>query len=209
MSPEELRHLRRRLRLTQVQFAHRLGVSPALVTSLECGRRRITERRVREIARVFGDNLYKRPPVLVQNTVPSVVQKTGSPRQFDRAADRPASEPAQPLGRSLTLVDLYRELTGTAPVRAAAPTSGGPVLPPIAASAPTSVSKSVQTEQPATTPVSNPASVLRPVPAVTGSRCTWRDLEVAPCGALTPQGMLYCAVHMALAMIEGRPTRRR
>jgi hypothetical protein len=26
---------------------------------------------------------------------------------------------------------------------------------------------------------------------------------------LTPQGMLYCALHMTLAMIEGRPTRRR
>jgi transcriptional regulator with XRE-family HTH domain len=206
MSPEDLRHLRRRLKLTQIQFAHRLGVSPALVASLECGRRRITERRVRGIARVFGDNLYERQHVLVQNTVPSVVQKTGSPRRFDRAADRPASKPAQPLGRSLTLVDWYRELL--APARVREPASGGPVLPPISGSEPTPVSKSVQTEQPATTPVSNPvASVPRPVPAVTWSTCTWRDPEVGLCGGLTPQGMLYCAYHMAFAMIEGRPTR--
>ena len=60
----------------------------------------------------------------------------------------------------------------------------------------------------ATTRVSNPASVPRPVPAVTWSTCTWRDREVGLCEGLTPQGMLYCAVHMALAMIEGRPTRR-
>jgi transcriptional regulator with XRE-family HTH domain len=158
MSPEDLRRLRRRLPLTQVQFADRVGVSPALIASLECGRRRITERRVREIARIFGD-------------------------------------------------DLYGELTGSTPVRAVEPASR-PVLPPIAA-APTRVSKSVQAGQPAAAPVSNPASVPRPVPVVTWSACTWRDPEVGLCGGLTPQGMLYCALHMALAMIEGRPTRHR
>ena len=125
MSPGDLRHLRRQLRLTQIQFAHRLGVSPALVTSLECGRRRITERRVEEITKLFNHNLYKRRPVPVQK---------------------------------------------------------------------------VQ--------VSNPASVPGLVPAVRWSTCTWRDPEVGLCGGLAPQGMLYCAVHMALAMIEGRPTRR-
>jgi transcriptional regulator with XRE-family HTH domain len=157
MSPEDLRRLRRRLCLTQVQFADRSGVSPALIASLECGRRRITERRVREIARLFGD-------------------------------------------------DLYGELTGSTPVRAVEPASG-PVLPPISASAPKFVSKPVQVAQPATAPVSNPASVPRPAPVVTWSTCAWRDPGVGLCGGLTPQGMLYCAQHMALAMIEGRPTR--
>jgi transcriptional regulator with XRE-family HTH domain len=157
MSPEDLRRLRRRLRLTQVQFADRLGVSPALIASLECGRRRITECRVREIARVFGDGLYG-------------------------------------------------ELTGTTtPVRAVEPASGP--LSPISASAPTRVSKSVQASQPATALASNP--VPRPVPVVTWSRCTWQDPGFGLCEGLTPQGMLYCAVHMVLAMIEGRPTRRR
>jgi transcriptional regulator with XRE-family HTH domain len=135
MSPEDLRHLRRQLRLTQIEFAHRVGVSPALVASLECGRRRVTECCVRKIASVFGHNLYKRLPVPGQNTL-------------------------------------------------------------------------VQTEQPATTPVSNPASVPRLVP-VTWSACTWRDPKVGLCEGLTPQGMLYCAVHMALAMIGGCPTRHR
>ena len=208
MSPEDLCHLRRRLRLTQVQFAQRLGVSPALVTSLECGPRRITERRVREIARVFGDNLYERQHVLVQNTVPSVVQKTGSPRRFDRAADKPASKPAQPLGRSLTLVDLYRGFIGATPARVPKPASGPAALPSISASEPKLVSKPVQAAQPAPAPVSNPASVPRPLPVVAWSKCTWRDPEVGLCGGLTPQGMLYCAVHMGLATIEGRPTRR-
>lgn len=157
MSPEDLRRLRRRLRLTQVQFADRVGVSPALIASLECGRRRITERRVREIARIFGD-------------------------------------------------DLYGELIGSTPVRAVEPASR-PVLPLIAA-APTRVSKSVQAGQPAAAPVSNPASVPRPVPVVTWSTCTWRDPGVGLCGGLTPLGMLFCAEHMALAMIEGRPTHR-
>ena len=75
MSPDDLRHLRRRFRLTQVQFANRLGVSPALVASLECGRRRIIERHVREIDRIFGDDMYGRQPVLVQNTVAPVVKR--------------------------------------------------------------------------------------------------------------------------------------
>ena len=202
MSPEDLRHLCRRLRLTQVQFADCLGVSPALVASLECGRRRITERRVAEIGRTFGDDVYRRQPVPVQNTVAPVVQKTGSSRRTSRAADKPATASAQRHKRSLTLVDLFRGFTGTPPARVLKPASG------ISRSAPKPVSKSAQAEQPATVPVSNPASVPRPLPVVAWSKCTWRDPEVGLCGGLTPQGMLYCAVHMGLATIEGRPTRR-
>jgi transcriptional regulator with XRE-family HTH domain len=177
MSPEDLRHLRHRFRLTQVQFADRLGVSPALVASLECGRRRITERHVREIHRIFGDDVYRRQPVPVQNTVAA----TASARRRKR---------------SLTLVDLFRGFTGTPPARVPS------------ASAPKLVSKSVHADQPATVPASTPLSVLRPL-VVTWSRCTWRDPEFGLCGGLTPQGMLYCAVHMTLALIEGSPTRRR
>ena len=196
MLPEDLRHLRRRFRLTQVQFAYRLGVSPALVASLECGRRRIIECHVREIDRIFGD-VYKRQPVLVQNTVAPVVQKTRSSRRSSRAADKPATASAQRHKRSLTLVDLFRGFAGIPPARAPS------------ASAPKLVSRCVQADQPATGPVSKPASVPRPVPVVAWSTCTWRDPGVGLYGGLTPQGMLYCALHMTLAMIEGRPTRRR
>jgi transcriptional regulator with XRE-family HTH domain len=130
MSPEDLRHLRRRLRLTQVQFADCLGVSPALVVSLECGRRRITERHVREIDRIFGDDLRK-----------------WQPAQFDRAAARLTAASGQRLGRSLTLGDLFSEFADATPVRVLHPTSG-PGLPPIFASAPKFVSKPVQVAQP-------------------------------------------------------------
>ena len=207
MLPEDLRHLRRRFRLTQVQFADRLGVSPALVASLECGRRRITERHVREIHRIFGDDVYRRQPVPVQNTVAPVVQKTGSSRRTSRAADKPATASAQRHKRSLTLVDLFRGFTGTPPARVLRPASGP--FPLISAPAPRLISKSAEADRPARVPVSNQASVPRPVPLVAWSTCTWRDPEVGLCGRLTPQGMLYCALHMTLAMIEGPPTRRR
>ena len=55
MSPEEMRILRRRLGLTQAQFAAHWGVSTSLVTSIELGRCRFTERRQREVAHVFCD----------------------------------------------------------------------------------------------------------------------------------------------------------
>jgi transcriptional regulator with XRE-family HTH domain len=202
MSPEDLHNLRRRLRLTQVQFADRLGISPALVASLECGRRRITERHVREIARISGGNVYEPPPILAQNAVAPVVQKTGSSQRSYRVADRPAERRE----RSLTLADLLRRFAEAAPVRVTKPASSL-ALPAVFASAPKLVPKSVQAEQPAAAAVSNPASGLRPAQAVAWSKCTWRDPEVGLCAGLTPQGMLYCAVHMALAMIEGRPTR--
>lgn len=206
MSPEDLRHLRRRLRLTQVQFAARLGVSPALVASLECGRRRLTNGRAEEIARLFGGNLYRRQPAAVQNTVESIVHKTASSQRLGRAAERPATASAQRLGNPLALVDLFRGFTRA--VRVTKPASG-PALPPSSASAPRLVSKSVQAEPHPKAPVSNPASAPRPLPVVAWSRCTWRDPKFGLCGGLTPQGMLYCAVHMTLAMIEGRQTRRR
>src|SRR6516225_216460 len=94
VSPEDLRHLRRRFRLTQVQFADRLGVSPALVASLECGRRRITERQVREIDRIFG-NVYKQQPRFLANTVVSLVQKTSSSQRSGGTADKPATASGQ------------------------------------------------------------------------------------------------------------------
>ena len=54
MSPDELHMLRRRLRLTQAQFAERLGVSKSLIESVELGRRRLTEAREQDIARLIG-----------------------------------------------------------------------------------------------------------------------------------------------------------
>ena len=207
MSPDDLRGLRRRFRLTQVQFADRLGVSPALVASLECGRRRITERQVREIDRIFG-NVYKQQPRFLANTVVSLVQKTSSSQRSGGTADKPATASGQRHKKSLTLVDLFRGFAGSAPARVTKPASGT-VLPSISASAPMPVSKPVQAGQPNTAAVSNPTSVPRSVPVATWSTCTWRDLNVGLCGGLTPQGMLYCALHMTLAMIEGRPTRRR
>jgi transcriptional regulator with XRE-family HTH domain len=59
MSPEELRILRRRLGLTQAQFAERWGVSTSFVTSIELGRCRFTERRQREVARIFRDLVHR------------------------------------------------------------------------------------------------------------------------------------------------------
>lgn len=50
MSPEELRILRRRLRLTLAQFAECWGVSTSLVTSIDLGRC-----RQREVALIFYD----------------------------------------------------------------------------------------------------------------------------------------------------------
>jgi hypothetical protein len=184
-----------------------LGVSPALIASLECGRRRITKRRAEEIARLFGGNLYRRQPAAVQNTVTSILHKTASSQRLGRAAERPTTALAQRLGNPPTLVDLLRGFTGAAPVRVTKPASG-PALPPSSASAPGLVSESVQAEPHSKAPVSNPASAPRPLPVVAWSKCTWRDPEFGLCDGLTPQGMLYCAVHMTLAMIEGRPTRR-
>jgi transcriptional regulator with XRE-family HTH domain len=58
-------------------------------------------------------------------------------------------------------------------------------------------------------------SVLKPAPAVRAGpihpefvRCEWRD-QKGRCGGTTPPDMRYCAQHMALAMIQGMPTRRR
>jgi hypothetical protein len=59
MSPEELRILRRRLRLTQGQFAKCWGVSTSLVTSIELGRCRFTERRQQEVALIFRDAVHR------------------------------------------------------------------------------------------------------------------------------------------------------
>lgn len=38
--------------------------------------------------------------------------------------------------------------------------------------------------------------------------CEWRDPGGARCAGTTPPDMLYCTWHMALALIEGWPTRR-
>jgi hypothetical protein len=58
-------------------------------------------------------------------------------------------------------------------------------------------------------------SVLKPTPAVRAGpihpefvRCEWRD-QKGRCSGTTPPDMRYCAQHMALAMIQGMPTRRR
>ena len=164
MSPDDLQRLRRRFGLTQVQFADLLGISPALVASLECGRRRITEQRIREIAGLFEGELYK--PRLVAR-----VQGPGSSRRINTGGHRPAIAPAH--SRSA------------------------------------SVSKAVQVRQPARPAVSRPTAGPVLPPVVTWSTCRWQDPTVGLCGASTPQGMLYCAVHMALALIGGRPTRTR
>jgi transcriptional regulator with XRE-family HTH domain len=190
MSPHELRQLRRRLGMTQADFAERWGVSTSLVTSLEVGRRKITARSRREIAQIFADESGRAP--IVQKTAPVV----GSHRRSPRAAPH--------IARSKTLLDLLRGLTDTPTPRLANSVSG-PVSTRTSAWGSKTASKFVQSVQPASAPVSNPATV----PIVAWSKCTWRDPEVGLCGALTPQGMLYCALHMTLAMIEGRPTRRR
>jgi DNA-binding transcriptional regulator YiaG len=49
MSPEELHILRRRRRLTQAQFAERVGMSKDFVKSLETGRRQLSEHWEQEI----------------------------------------------------------------------------------------------------------------------------------------------------------------
>jgi transcriptional regulator with XRE-family HTH domain len=163
MSPDDLQRLRRRFGLTQVQFADLLGISPALVASLECGRRRITERRIREIARLFEGELYNSRPV-------PLVQGPGSLPRVN-GSDRPAIAP--PPSRSATASSFVQPWQPASP--AISRRALGPVLPPV----------------------------------VTWSTCRWRDPTAGPCGASTPQGMLYCAVHMAIALIEGRPTRTR
>jgi transcriptional regulator with XRE-family HTH domain len=137
MSPDDLQRLRRGLRLTQVQFADRLGVSAALVVSMECGRRRITESRAEQIARLFGGGLYKRQAAAGQHAVATT------------AYNHTPSLPQAPA----------------------------------------------------------PIPKTRAGPMVLWAKCTWREPEGGVCGGLTPQGMLYCALHMALALIEGRPTR--
>ena len=82
MTAEELHLLRRRLRLTQAQFAECLGVSKDLVKSVETGRRRLTERWEQEIGRIFGGvRLSVQGSALVPATSQQEVFCSGNLRQ--------------------------------------------------------------------------------------------------------------------------------
>lgn len=151
MSPEELHILRRRLHLTQAQFAERLGVSKSLIESVELGRRRLTEARERDIARLVGG---------VRLAVPEA-EPPRSQHVFSR--------------------DNYQE-TG------------------IPAGSGDRVKESVR---PAPSQLAAQTSATRAGQVVKFDRCAWPR-----CSGQTPVGMFYCAQHMALAQIEGRPTQR-
>jgi transcriptional regulator with XRE-family HTH domain len=150
MSPEELHVLRRRLRLTQAQFAECLGISKHLIESIELGRRRLTEGLQRDIAQVFGVRI---------------------------AVHEAGSTTLAPLRQGVFLQGKFPAATG---MRGSGHHPGHDVRP-------------------------EPA---QPVPARAGPIIEFYHCEVLGCPYETAEDMRYCAQHMALAMIEGRPTRR-
>ena len=96
-SAEESRHSRHSLVVTQAKFADR-WVGTGLVTSLEAGRRAITERSRREIAQIFRCGgaprlrMYRKPPYRCDRRAPSTA--------------------ARGVVRSLTLLELLRGFSG-------------------------------------------------------------------------------------------------
>jgi transcriptional regulator with XRE-family HTH domain len=157
MSPaEELLVLRRRLRLTQQQFADCVGMSKDLVKSIESGRRRLTEHWEREIARVF-EGVH-----------------------FGVQTSAPMRAPLQQRGKSV---------------------SKSPTAPHI-------FGCENRPENGVRSELAQPVPAVPPAPATAGPRIEFYCCEVLGCAYETPGDMRYCAQHMALAMIEGRPTRR-
>ena len=90
------RHSRRPLGVTQAQFADCWDTS--LVTSLEVGRRAITERSRREIAHIFAEEVCRAPDV----------QKTAVPLRSGKARQTAAPGVVRPL----TLLQLFVDLRG-------------------------------------------------------------------------------------------------
>jgi transcriptional regulator with XRE-family HTH domain len=52
---KDIKKIRSKHGMTQVEFARAIGVSTMLVSMMECGSKSITQRTLKKIARAFGE----------------------------------------------------------------------------------------------------------------------------------------------------------